>query len=117
MTRELTNDKAFTMGFFDGLRDTWGEEYYYLKQRGNYMHADEEKFDQAYQEGNKFGEKLRTLLEEKGTSVFNEFTCNWCKGKSGGYHSCPYAEDVKGDDDPEYCNCCDECKLECARDI
>ena len=24
-------------------------------------------------------------------------------------HSCPYAEDVGNNPDPEYCTCCDDC--------
>ena len=32
-------------------------------------------------------------------------------------HSCPYAEEIKGNDDPEYCTCCDDCRYECCMDI
>ncbi len=32
-------------------------------------------------------------------------------------HSCPYAEELAGNDDPEYCICCDDCMHECCMDI
>lgn len=32
-------------------------------------------------------------------------------------HSCPYAEEIGGNDDPEYCTCCDDCRHECCMDI
>lgn len=44
--------------------------------------------------------------------------CMKC-GKSvpDGMHSCPYAADINNNDDPNYCNCCEECEHECAMDI
>lgn len=33
------------------------------------------------------------------------------------FHSCPFASDVENNDDPEHCNCCDECQEQCAMDI
>jgi hypothetical protein len=32
-------------------------------------------------------------------------------------HSCPYAEEIRGVDDDEYCTCCPECEYQCAMDI
>ncbi len=32
-------------------------------------------------------------------------------------HSCPFAEEIQDDDDPEYCTCCEACERECRRDI
>ncbi len=32
-------------------------------------------------------------------------------------HGCPYAEDIGGIDDDEYCDCCKECTAGCADDI
>lgn len=32
-------------------------------------------------------------------------------------HSCPYQVDVEGNNDPEYCNCCEDCEKNCAEDI
>ncbi len=39
-------------------------------------------------------------------------------GKEGNpLHSCPYASEIGGNDNEEYCNCCDECRHQCAMDI
>ena len=32
-------------------------------------------------------------------------------------HSCPFAEEINGNDDPEFCTCCDDCRHECCMDI
>ncbi len=32
-------------------------------------------------------------------------------------HSCPYAEEIGDDLDPEYCICCHECETECRDNI
>lgn len=32
-------------------------------------------------------------------------------------HSCPFAEEIQFNDDPEYCTCCSTCEHECAMDI
>lgn len=32
-------------------------------------------------------------------------------------HSCPYQEDINGNDDEDYCNCCTSCEHECCMDI
>lgn len=42
-------------------------------------------------------------------------TCG--KNPSQAPHSCPYAEEVSGNDDPQYCNCCDDCIHQCAMDV
>ena len=33
------------------------------------------------------------------------------------YHMCPYAYDVGNNDDQQFCDCCDECVIQCARDV
>jgi len=44
--------------------------------------------------------------------------CGKCKKTPGeDPHKCPYAEDIEGDSDPEYCNCCPECEELCHSDI
>ena len=43
--------------------------------------------------------------------------CNKCDKPSPGWHSCPYASEINDDEDPEYCNCCDDCTHECCMDI
>jgi len=32
-------------------------------------------------------------------------------------HACPFAIEVRGDRNPEYCNCCERCTEECRRDV
>ena len=32
-------------------------------------------------------------------------------------HPCPYAEEIGGNHEEEYCDCCDDCRHECAMDI
>lgn len=32
-------------------------------------------------------------------------------------HSCPFAEEIGDNNDPEYCTCCDDCRHECCMDI
>lgn len=50
-------------------------------------------------------------MEEKPTP------CRGCGGKpSKEEHTCPYAEEINGDDS-SLCNCCDDCSHECAMDI
>lgn len=43
--------------------------------------------------------------------------CSRCGSPSQGLHSCPYASEIRGEDDEEYCNCCEECASECRMDI
>lgn len=52
---------------------------------------------------------LPVLQEEK------ENTCK-CGGEGEEDHSCPYQEDIN-DDYETKCNCCRECRHECAMDI
>ena len=37
--------------------------------------------------------------------------CRHCGGESGGYHPCPYSQEIHDCDDE--CNCCEECTQEC----
>lgn len=32
-------------------------------------------------------------------------------------HSCPYQEEINNNNDPNYCNCCSDCRYECAMDV
>lgn len=43
--------------------------------------------------------------------------CVSCEGSGREPHSCPYQADIADNDDPEYCNCCIACTIECADDI
>ena len=44
--------------------------------------------------------------------------CQGCKkNKAKEPHSCPYASDINGDDNPEYCTCCADCTNDCLMDI
>lgn len=36
---------------------------------------------------------------------------------SASAHACPYVANVRGDRNPEYCNCCERCTDECRRDV
>jgi hypothetical protein len=48
----------------------------------------------------------------------NEKMCSRCgKNPAQELHSCPYAEEINDEHDPEYCDCCEECTQECAWDI
>lgn len=43
--------------------------------------------------------------------------CQRCGGNgTEELHSCPYACDINDDDTP-CCNCCEDCRYECAMDI
>ena len=48
----------------------------------------------------------------------NEFVdgCT-CDETEWDLHSCPYAEEIGDNDDPENCSCCRECEGECAMSI
>lgn len=41
--------------------------------------------------------------------------CSKCGSKDGYYESCPYAMDIHGTD--EECDCCTDCRNDCAADI
>lgn len=44
--------------------------------------------------------------------------CQSCKNNSAEkLHSCPYAREINDNNDPEYCNCCDDCTQQCCDDI
>lgn len=44
--------------------------------------------------------------------------CGKCgKQPAQGLHRCPYQYDINDNDDPEYCDCCDACQIDCAMDI
>ena len=43
--------------------------------------------------------------------------CKCGKNPATESHSCPYAEDIGDNDDPDYCTCCDDCRHECCMDI
>lgn len=32
-------------------------------------------------------------------------------------HECPFEQDIMGNNDPEYCTCCETCKQDCRDDI
>lgn len=40
-----------------------------------------------------------------------------CRQLKADPHVCPYAEDIDGNYDPNYCTCCDACTEDCADDI
>jgi len=39
-----------------------------------------------------------------------------CENEGKPLHTCPYREEIKGDE-TTLCNCCDECRRQCAQDI
>ncbi len=47
----------------------------------------------------------------------NATLCRCGKPASPEAHPCPYAEEIGRVEDPDYCNCCDECRGQCAMDI
>lgn len=47
----------------------------------------------------------------------SEIMCKCGKNPAAEPHACPYAQDVGGSTDNEYCTCCDDCRRECAMDI
>lgn len=56
-------------------------------------------------------EKNEQILEDNAE-------CQSCGEMTGTHelHSCPFSEDIVGDD-TAICNCCDKCTNECAMDI
>lgn len=40
-----------------------------------------------------------------------------CHHGKFGWHSCPFQSDMNGNDDSHYCQCCSECRHDCAMDI
>lgn len=52
------------------------------------------------------------------TKAGSDGLCESChKNEATDPHECPYRQDVYGDQDPEYCTCCESCQQECAYDI
>lgn len=43
--------------------------------------------------------------------------CMQCGKQSAGLHPCPCASAVNNNNDPDHCNCCDDCARECRMDI
>lgn len=44
--------------------------------------------------------------------------CQSCKkNPATDPHACPFAEEIGGNDDQEYCTCCLDCQSQCAMDI
>ena len=44
--------------------------------------------------------------------------CSRCqKNPSSEPHACPFQEEINGNDDDSYCDCCDDCRHECLMDI
>lgn len=50
----------------------------------------------------------------------NSFDINKCQNcqinNAAEYHTCPYEEEINGDDKTE-CNCCTDCEHECCMEI
>ena len=40
-----------------------------------------------------------------------------CNNQADEPHACPYAEEINDNNDPEYCICCNDCRIECSYDI
>ena len=68
-----------------------------------------------------FGQTTAQVAEEvrqANLAGYKESMCGHCgKNPAEELHSCPYAEDINNDYDPEYCNCCSNCTSECCQDI
>ena len=43
--------------------------------------------------------------------------CKCGKNQATEPHGCPYAEEIGGSTDSEYCTCCNDCRRECCMDI
>lgn len=77
----------------------------------------------AYTDVSKFCDDL--IAEQDAISTqpdvkdgVKEYLCPSCnKNPASDPHSCPYAEDIDNNDDPEYCTCCSDCTDEHAMDI
>ena len=47
-----------------------------------------------------------------------EKLCQGCeKEPATEAHACPFAQEIGGSTDEAYCNCCKECRYQCAMDI
>lgn len=40
-----------------------------------------------------------------------------CKNYEELPHKCPYAEEISGNNNPEYCTCCKDCRRDCLQSI
>ena len=60
------------------------------------------------------GGKLKNAVPNVGLGVD---MCRCGKNPAKELHSCPFAEEINGNDDPEFCTCCDDCRHECCMDI
>jgi len=56
------------------------------------------------------------VLAGGGKAASDKNTCPHAK-KDDPLHPCPYHDDVNNANDPEYCNCCEECTSECSAEI
>lgn len=54
-------------------------------------------------------------LSEKAVAAESDMgaKCLKCGRASDGWHSCPYASEIGGDCNNQYCNCCVDCMSEC----
>lgn len=43
--------------------------------------------------------------------------CNCKTNPAEELHSCPFACEILGDTDEEYCDCCVDCEMKCYEDI
>lgn len=61
-------------------------------------------------------EALRRDIDER-LALAGAGGCKCGQAAAEESHPCPYQADVNGDDDPEYCRCCDDCRGNCRDDI
>lgn len=60
----------------------------------------------------------RPLCNACYTNVVEPRLCAKCKQNPATEpHQCPYAAEIAGNEDPEYCTCCSDCTRECAMDV
>lgn len=60
----------------------------------------------------------RSLCNACYTNVVLPKLCPNCKKSPATEpHGCPYAEEIEGDANPEYCTCCKECEQVCADEV
>ena len=62
-------------------------------------------------------DELVEMLEAIGLRVVVWGEPRHCPHSGGPLHSCPYQREINDDDNPEYCDCCEECTQECADNI
>lgn len=49
-------------------------------------------------------------IDYMSNTIIDDAACRHCGGESGGYHPCPYSQEIHDCDDE--CNCCEECTQE-----